>query len=775
MNKNEKMYDVLPLLPLRDMVVFPEMVVSLLIGRSKSLRALEEVDSNVNLMVAVAQKNDVEIPLFDDIYSVGTLIEVLQIIKLHDGTVKIFAKGIKRVHVNKMIDKEDHSLVEFKDFEQNLDYNEKSLLELKNTMLDIFNQYANVTKKIPQNILTSMKKIENIENLVDIISSHIVVKNNQKQEILQKKDLLDRIAYINSLLEIEIDIVSIEKKIRNNVKLQIEKNQKDYYLNEQIKAIQKELNNGEEAKDEIKEIQAKIKKIKLSKEAKDKLDIEIKKLSSMNPISAEASVVRNYIEWLISLPWKTEKHINIDIKNSEKILNSQHYGLHKVKERILEYLAVLKKSKSLKSPILCLVGPPGVGKTSLAKSIAEAAGRSFVRIALGGVRDEAEIRGHRRTYIGAMPGKIIQYMKKSKASNPVILLDEIDKMGSDFRGDPASALLEVLDHEQNSEFVDHYIEVAYDLSNVMFITTANSLNIQEALLDRMEIIELSGYTEDEKLSIAKNHLVERKMKEASLSNTEIEITDEAILKVIRNYTRESGVRDLDRFLAKIARKVVKKIIDGETNLLEVNESNVEEYAGILKYRYQEKDDVNQIGMVTGLAWTRVGGEILTIEALKIPGKGNIITTGKLGEVMQESIKAAFSLVKSISDSYKIDMSEMDKKDIHVHVPEGATPKDGPSAGIAMVSAIFSAISEKPIRNDVAMTGEVTLRGKVLAIGGLKEKLLAALRAGIKTVIIPKDNKKDLVEVDAKVIDNLEIIPVSEIREVLKIAIIEDKI
>ena len=438
-------------------------------------------------------------------------------------------------------------------------------------------------------------------------------------------------------------------------------------------------------------------------------------------------------------------------------------------------MAVLKKSKSLKSPILCLVGPPGVGKTSLAKSIAEAAGRSFVRIALGGVRDEAEIRGHRRTYIGAMPGKIIQYMKKSKASNPVILLDEIDKMGSDFRGDPASALLEVLDHEQNSEFVDHYIEVAYDLSNVMFITTANSLNIQEALLDRMEIIELSGYTEDEKLSIAKNHLVERKMKEASLSNTEIEITDEAILKVIRNYTRESGVRDLDRFLAKIARKVVKKIIDGETNLLEVNESNVEEYAGILKYRYQEKDDVNQIGMVTGLAWTRVGGEILTIEALKIPGKGNIITTGKLGEVMQESIKAAFSLVKSISDSYKIDMSEMDKKDIHVHVPEGATPKDGPSAGIAMVSAIFSAISEKPIRNDVAMTGEVTLRGKVLAIGGLKEKLLAALRAGIKTVIIPKDNKKDLVEVDAKVIDNLEIIPVSEIREVLKIAIIEDKI
>jgi ATP-dependent Lon protease len=421
-----------------------------------------------------------------------------------------------------MIDKEDHSLVEFKDFEQNLDYNEKSLLELKNTMLDIFNQYANVTKKIPQNILTSMKKIENIENLVDIISSHIVVKNNQKQEILQKKDLLDRIAYINSLLEIEIDIVSIEKKIRNNVKLQIEKNQKDYYLNEQIKAIQKELNNGEEAKDEIKEIQAKIKKIKLSKEAKDKLDIEIKKLSSMNPISAEASVVRNYIEWLISLPWKTEKHINIDIKNSEKILNSQHYGLYKVKERILEYLAVLKKSKSLKSPILCLVGPPGVGKTSLAKSIAEAAGRSFVRIALGGVRDEAEIRGHRRTYIGAMPGKIIQYMKKSKASNPVILLDEIDKMGSDFRGDPASALLEVLDHEQNSEFVDHYIEVAYDLSNVMFITTANSLNIQEALLDRMEIIELSGYTEDEKLSIAKNHLVERKMKEASLSNTEID-------------------------------------------------------------------------------------------------------------------------------------------------------------------------------------------------------------------------------------------------------------
>ena len=567
----------------------------------------------------------------------------------------------------------------------------------------------------------------------------------------------------------------MKKKIRNNVKLQIEKNQKDYYLNEQIKAIQKELNNGEEAKDEIKEIQAKIKKIKLSKEAKDKLDIEIKKLSSMNPISAEASVVRNYIEWLISLPWKTEKHINIDIKNSEKILNSQHYGLHKVKERILEYLAVLKKSKSLKSPILCLVGPPGVGKTSLAKSIAEAAGRSFVRIALGGVRDEAEIRGHRRTYIGAMPGKIIQYMKKSKASNPVILLDEIDKMGSDFRGDPASALLEVLDHEQNSEFVDHYIEVAYDLSNVMFITTANSLNIQEALLDRMEIIELSGYTEDEKLSIAKNHLVERKMKEASLSNTEIEITDEAILKVIRNYTRESGVRDLDRFIAKIARKVVKKIIDGETNLLEVNESNVEEYAGILKYKYQEKDDVNQIGMVTGLAWTRVGGEILTIEALKIPGKGNIITTGKLGEVMQESIKAAFSLVKSISDSYKIDMSEMDKKDIHVHVPEGATPKDGPSAGIAMVSAIFSAISEKPIRNDVAMTGEVTLRGKVLAIGGLKEKLLAALRAGIKTVIIPKDNKKDLVEVDAKVIDNLEIIPVSEIREVLKIAIIEDKI
>ncbi|MFL1780991.1 Endopeptidase La [Candidatus Hepatincolaceae symbiont of Richtersius coronifer] len=775
MSNKEINNNLLPLVPVRDLVIFPDMIISLFISRDKSVKAVLEVTKDSNNILIVSQKSlEEENPKESDLYKVGCLVEILQIVKIPNDTIKILVKGIKRVKINSLDSAKDYFLANYIILEDEEKYEEENLVTVKENVLENFTNYVNVSKKISQSLFLSIKKISSLVNIVDAICSHLPIKNDDKQSILEQTDLLKRVAYVNSLLEVELDLLDVEKKIRDRVKKQMEKNQKDYYLNEQIKAIQKELNNGEELKDEIKELILKSKKVKLSKEARGKIDNEIKKLSMMNPISAEATVVRNYIEWILSIPWATKTPAKIDLKSAEKYLQEDHYGLGKVKERILEYLAVLKKSSLLRAPIICLVGPPGVGKTSLAKSIAKASGRQFVRIALGGVRDEAEIRGHRRTYIGAMPGKIIQSMKKSKVSNPLFLLDEIDKMGSDFRGDPASALLEVLDHEQNSHFIDHYIEVEYDLSNVMFITTANSLNIQEALLDRMEIIELSGYSEEEKLEIAKKHLLPKKMKETALNDQEFSINEEAIRSLIRNYTRESGVRELERVIAMVARKAAKEIVQDQVKQVIVTKDNIGDYMGVPKYIDNKRENDDLVGVATGLAWTRVGGDILYIEVVKIPGKGDIkIITGKLGEVMQESVKAAYSLLLSTAPSLGLDAEELKKYDLHVHVPEGATPKDGPSAGIAMVTAIFSALSNVKVRRDVAMTGEITLRGRVLPIGGVKEKLLAALRFGIKNVIIPADNEKDLIELPKTALKELNIIKVNSFQEVLQHALVEN--
>ncbi len=769
----QEIYKTLPLISIKDMVVFPYMIVSLFIGRDKSLNAINEAIKASNHILIVSQKDSLtEDVKQKDIYKIGVLAEILQIVKMPDGSVKVTIRGISRIQVESFSADKNYFEANYTVMEDTKKYDSKYLTEIREDILFNLTNYTNVAKKITQSLLTSIKKIDNIDEIVYLIVSHIPVKEEEKQHVLEMNNLLERVGYLNSILEVELDLINVEKKIRDRVKKQMEKNQKDYYLNEQVKAIQKELNNGEDIKDEVKDLLLQAKKLKLSKETREKIEPEIKKLATMNPISAEATVLRNYIDWILNLPWEVKSGGKIDLEKSEFYLQEEHYALNKVKERILEYLAILKKSTKIKAPILCLVGPPGVGKTSLAKSIAKASGREFVRISLGGVKDESEIRGHRRTYIGAMPGKIIQGMRKAKVSNPLILLDEIDKMSSDFRGDPSSALLEVLDKEQNSTFVDHYIEVGYDLSNVMFITTANSLNMQEALIDRMEIIELNGYSEEEKLEIAKRHLVQKKKTETAMEDHEMSITDDAILNMIRHYTRESGVRKLEEVIATVARKVTKEIVLNKIKSANITTENLVQYAGIAKYKDHQLEETDKVGVTTGLAWTRVGGDILYIEALRLNGKGELKITGKLGEVMQESVKAAYSLLQSNAHSLGINPSFFKENILHIHVPEGATPKDGPSAGIAMVTSMYSAITGKKVRKDVAMTGEITLRGRVLPIGGLREKLLAALRMGIQNVIIPQENEKDLVDMPAVALKSLNVIKVASFKEVLNVAIVD---
>ncbi|MBI2239805.1 MAG: endopeptidase La [Magnetospirillum gryphiswaldense] len=762
--------DVFPVLPLRDIVVFPHMIVPLFVGRDKSVRALEDVMREDKQILLVAQKNAAQDdPTTDDIYAVGTVSTVLQLLKLPDGTVKVLVEGGKRARITGFTDNDSF----FQAYAEMLDDGElegQELEALARSVVGQFEQYIKLNKKIPPEVLVSVNQIEDPAKLADTVASHLSLKISDKQELLELGTTAERLERVYSFMEGEIGVLQVEKKIRNRVKRQMEKTQREYYLNEQLKAIQKELGEGEDGKDETAELEERIAKTRLSKEAREKCLAEVKKLKSMSPMSAEATVVRNYLDWMLSIPWKKRTKVKKDVKLAETILNSQHYGLEKVKERIVEYLAVQTRTEKVKGPILCLVGPPGVGKTSLGKSIAEATGRNFVRISLGGVRDEAEVRGHRRTYIGSMPGKVIQGMKKAKSSNPLFLLDEIDKLGADWRGDPSSALLEVLDPEQNATFNDHYLEVDYDLSDVMFVTTANTLRMPQPLLDRMEVIRLSGYTEDEKVEIAKRHLFDKVMTAAGLKKGEWTVSDDAIRDLCRYYTREAGVRSLERELANLARKATTEIVSKGKAKVAVTPRNLEKYAGVRKYRFGEAELEDMVGGVTGLAWTEVGGELLTIEAVTMPGKGNFSITGKLGDVMQESVQAARSYVRSRSVSLGIKPNVFEKRDIHVHVPEGATPKDGPSAGIAMCTAIVSALTGIAVRREVAMTGEVTLRGRVLPIGGLKEKLLAALRGGLKTVLIPKDNEKDLAEIPDNVKKGLEIVPVSTVDEVLERAL-----
>ncbi|MDR2008731.1 MAG: endopeptidase La [Alphaproteobacteria bacterium] len=772
MNKEN---NVLPLIALPTVVIFPHMIVSLFVDREKSINALNSVTKDSNKIIVVSQKEpNVDDVQEKDLYNIGTLVEIIQIVKMPDGSVKIAVRGLERVKISGFKDSKGYMESSYEILVDSKNYDEAKLTEVKEALFLSLKNYIDATKRIPNTLLPAVRKIESLDEALYLIISHVAIAEAEKQKILEMDNLLERVAYVNSILEVELDLLGVEKKIRERVKKQMEKNQKDYYLNEQIKAIQKELNNGEEVKDEVKELLLKAKKTKLTKEAREKLEPEIKKLAMMNPISAEATVLRNYVDWVLSLPWDVKAGAKIDLKKAEEYLEEEHYALGKVKERILEYLAVLKKSPKMKSPILLLVGPPGVGKTSLAKSIAKASNREFVRISLGGVKDESEIRGHRRTYIGAMPGKLIQAMKKVKVSNPLILLDEIDKMSSDFRGDPSSALLEVLDKEQNGAFVDHYIEVGYDLSNVMFIATANSLNMQEALIDRMEVIQLSGYSEDEKLEIAKRHLIPREMTEAALDESEIKIEDKAILELIRNYTRESGVRKLEEVIASVARKVAMEIVMEKIKSAKITPKNLIDYAGVPKFKDSDVEKENKVGITTGLAWTRVGGDILYIEALKLPGKGEVKMTGKLGEVMQESVRAAYSLLQANASELGLAENLFSDFNLHIHVPEGATPKDGPSAGVAMTTSMYSALSGKKVRSDVAMTGEITLRGKVLPIGGLREKILAALRFGITNIIIPKDNESDLKDIPENSLKQLKIISVSDFREVLDFAIVKEK-
>jgi len=759
-----------PVLPLRDIVVFPHMIVPLFVGREKSVRALEDVMKEDKQILLVAQKNATDDdPSADDIYKVGTVSTVLQLLKLPDGTVKVLVEGGRRATIDEYTQTEEFFQAHIQEVAEE-EGTKEEIEALGRSVVSQFEQYVNLNKKVPPEVMVSINQIEDTGKLADTIASHLALKISEKQELLEMPSITDRLERVFSFMETEIGVLQVEKKIRNRVKRQMEKSQREYYLNEQLKAIQNELGEGEDGKDENSELEEKIKGTKLSKEAKEKAMGELKKLKSMSPMSAEATVVRNYLDWMLAVPWKKRSKVKKDLAKAEAILNEDHYGLEKVKERILEYLAVQQRTKKMKGPILCLVGPPGVGKTSLGKSIARATGRKYVRMALGGVRDESEIRGHRRTYIGSMPGKIIQGMKKAKASNPLFLLDEIEKMGNDFRGDPASALLEVLDPEQNSTFQDHYLEVDYDLSDVMFVTTANSLNMPQPLLDRMEILRLSGYTEDEKLEIAKRHLIDKQKKAAGLSPEEWSISDGALRDLIRHYTREAGVRNLEREIAMLCRKATRDILLKKITKLTVTSRNLEKYAGIKKFRYGEVEEKDLVGVTTGLAWTEVGGEILSIEATVIPGKGGIKFTGKLGDVMQESISAAKTYVQSRATTFGIEPPTFQKKDIHVHVPEGATPKDGPSAGVAMATSLVSAITGIPVRRDVAMTGEITLRGRVLPIGGLKEKLLAAHRAGIKLVLIPHDNEKDLKEIPDNVKRGLEIIPVQWVDEALEKAL-----
>jgi ATP-dependent Lon protease len=756
----------LPVLPLRDIVVFPHMIVPLFVGREKSVRALEAVMKDDKQILLVAQKNATQDdPSADDIYRVGTVSTILQLLKLPDGTVKVLVEGGRRASI--VAFKETEAYFEaFVDTIPDQATDAKELEALGRSVVSQFEQYIKLNKKIAPEVLVSLNQIEEPSKLADTVASHLNLKIAEKQELLEVAKVSDRLERVFGHMESEIGVLQVEKRIRNRVKRQMEKTQREYYLNEQLKAIQKELGEGEEGKDETAELEAKIKKTKLSKEAREKALAELKKLKTMSPMSAEATVVRNYLDWMLSIPWKKRTKIRNDVVEAEKFLEGDHYGLEKVKERIIEYLAVQARSPKVRGPILCLVGPPGVGKTSLGKSIAKATGRNFVRMSLGGVRDEAEIRGHRRTYIGSMPGKVLQGMKKAKSSNPLFLLDEVDKLGADWRGDPSSALLEVLDPEQNSTFNDHYLEVDYDLSDVMFVTTANSLRMPGPLMDRMEIIRIPGYTEDEKVEIAKRHLITKQSEAHGLKSDEWSISDDALRDLIRYFTREAGVRNLEREIANLARKAVKEIVTKKTKKVAITMKNVEKYAGVRKFRFGETEAEDMVGVVTGLAWTEVGGEILTIESVLLPGKGNVKHTGKLGDVMQESVSAALSYVRSRSTKFGIKPTLFEKRDIHVHVPEGATPKDGPSAGVAMATSIVSILTGIPVRRDVAMTGEITLRGRILPIGGLKEKLLAALRAGITTVFIPKENEKDLADIPDNVKKHLKLIPVADVDEVI---------
>ena len=763
--------NIYPVLPLRDIVVYPKMIVPLFVGREKSIRALQEVvDQDQNIILLTQKEAAIEDPTENDVYHVGTVGTVLQMLKLPDGTVKVLIEGMERVKISKFIDNPDYMEVEAEILPDAED-NSTELEALVRAVLSQFEEYVKLSKKTPPEVLVSVNQIEDNSKLADTIASHLALKIADKQALLEGRTLKERFEKILGFMDAEITLLEVENKIKTRVKKQMEKSQKEYYLNEQMKAIQKELGDNDE-EGEISDYMAKIEKAKLSKEAKEKALAEVKKLKNMSGMSSEATVIRNYLDWLADIPWKKRSKVNKDISKAMEVLEKDHYGLEKVKERIVEYLAVQSRADKIKGPILCLVGPPGVGKTSLGKSIAKATGRSFVRASLGGMRDEAEIRGHRRTYIGSMPGKIIKGMKKAGTSNPLFLLDEIDKLGNDWRGDPSSALLEVLDPEQNAAFNDHYLEVDYDLSDVMFVTTANSLDMPRPLLDRMEIIRLSGYTEDEKIEIAKRHLIPKIFSENAVKESELTITEDAIRDIIRYYTREAGVRNLERELATIARKAVKEILlaKGKKKKLEVSSKNLDKYLGVRRYSYGEAEQQDHIGVTTGLAWTEVGGDILFIEAVDMPGKGKITQTGKLGEVMKESIETAYSVVRSHSKDLGIDPEVFDKTDIHIHVPEGATPKDGPSAGIAMYTTLVSVLTKTPVRKDVAMTGEITLQGRVLPIGGLKEKLLSALRGGIKTVIIPKENEKDLAEIPDNVKKGMKIIPVSEVSEVLKIAL-----
>ena len=761
-----------PLLPLRDIVIFPSMVVPLFVGREKSIKALQEVMKSDKSIVLVTQKNsEIDDPSSKDLYQYGCLSKVLQLLKLPDGTVKVLVEGEKRIKILKYNENTSNYLtceVEIAE-DQNLT---KELEPLALALSKKFDKLQILSKKDLTEGSNNLKNSKDPSQIANNICSNLNIQIFEKQELLEILDLKKRLEKIHQLIEKETSVISVEKKIRGRVKNQMEKTQREYYLNEQLKAIQKELGEIDEGKDELTSLSKAINDAKMPKAAKEKCMSELKKLKSMSPMSAEATVVRNYLDWMTELPWSNKSKINTDLNNAQKILDEDHYGLEKVKERIIEFLAVQKRMNKMKGPILCLVGPPGVGKTSLGKSIAKATNRKFIRISLGGIRDEAEIRGHRRTYIGSLPGKIIQMMKKAGAKNPLFLLDEIDKVGNDYRGDPSSALLEALDPEQNKEFNDHYLEVDYDLSDVMFVTTANTLNILPPLLDRMEVIRLSGYTEDEKVNISQRYLIPNQSKNNGLKRDEWKIDEEINRKIIRHYTRESGVRNLEREISKIARKLVKRIDNNEKVNYPTNDNDLKDLLGVEKFKYGEIEEENRVGVVTGLAWTEVGGEILKIESVIMPGKGKMQITGKLGDVMQESVKAAKSFIRSKSLDYGIIPPIFDKKDFHIHVPEGATPKDGPSAGVGMVTSIVSAITEIPVNKDVAMTGEITLRGLVLPIGGLKEKLLAAHRAGIKKVLIPIDNKKDLIEVPKTVLDSIEIIPVKNIDEVLKVALIK---
>ena len=760
----------LPVLPLRDIVVFPQMIVPLFVGREKSVAALEAAMNDGRTVFLLSQKNPGdEDPGADELYDVGTLANVLQLLKLPDGTVKVLVEGQGRATLVKLDASGPHLMAEVED-RPDVERNETEVVALLRSAQSQFEQYMKLNRKVAPEIAGQISAVEEPGRFADTVAANLGLKIADKQALLAEPDVGARLEKIFAFMEGEMGVLQVEKKIRNRVKRQMEKTQREYYLNEQMKAIQRELGDADEEKDEVAELEEKIKKVKLSKEAREKALGELKKLKAMAPQSAEATVVRNYLDTLLGLPWGKRSKVKKDIIAAQAVLDADHFGLEKVKDRIIEYLAVQARTNKLKGPILCLVGPPGVGKTSLGRSIAKATGREFIRHSLGGVRDEAEIRGHRRTYIGSMPGKIIQNLKKAGTSNPLFLLDEIDKLGQDFRGDPSSALLEVLDPEQNKAFNDHYLEVDYDLSDVMFVTTANSYNMPQPLLDRMEIISLSGYTEDEKLEIAKRHLIEKQYEAHGLKKEEFTVTDDAIRDLIRYYTREAGVRKLEREIAKLARKALRRILEGKDSSVTVSSENLADFSGVRKFRYGLADAEDQIGAVTGLAWTEVGGDLLTIEAVTSPGKGNIKTTGKLGSVMTESISAALSFVRARATHYGIKPSVFEKKDIHVHVPEGATPKDGPSAGIAMVTAIISTLTGVAVKRDVAMTGEVTLRGRVLPIGGLKEKLLAALRGGITMVLIPAENEKDLVDIPDNVKQGLTIVPVSHVDEVLALAL-----